>query len=206
EAPPTANETRPGHPLRPAREEEEEHGQEDQDELIFHAIQREQRRQRGAGSRGTNSSAKKATKTPSADDDGAPFAVPGMKTVTTKPLVRAGRTAFVRDELSEWDSLTVTVVKVLSYDSVLVERPNADGSGMDRKEVNPNTLECHWEIGKEEFEDCPICLEKILVGKNAEGRFARHALQEPCERPTEISACFAAPIRATIPTRRMWRE
>lgn len=88
-----------------------------------------------------------------------------MKTVTTKPLVKAGRTAFVRDELSEWDSLTVNVVKVLSYESVLVERPNADGSGMDRKEVNPNTLEVHWEIGKEEFEDCPICLEKILVGK-----------------------------------------
>ena len=59
----------------------------------------------------------------------------------------------------------MTVVKVLSYDRVLVERPNADGSGLDRKEVHPTTLEVHWDIGKEVDEDCPICLETFVVGK-----------------------------------------
>ena len=139
-----------------------------------------QRRQRGAGS-GAKASAKsnaKATKTKAqaaaGDDDGAPIAVPGKKSMTTKPLIKAGRIAILHDG-SEWNSMSVTVVKVLSYDSVVVERPNGDGSGMDSKEVNPNTLEVQWDIGKDDNEDCPICLEEIVLGKKCtpveEGRY-----------------------------------
>ena len=50
-------------------------------------LYREQRRQRGAGgSGGTKAKSSKAAKTSVGDD--APLAVPGMRTVTTKPLVR----------------------------------------------------------------------------------------------------------------------
>ena len=174
-----------------------------------------QRRQRGAGS-GAKASAKsnaKATKTKAqaaaGDDDGAPIAVPGKKSMTTKPLIKAGRIAILHDG-SEWNSMSVTVVKVLSYDSVVVERPNGDGSGMDSKEVNPNTLEVQWDIGKDDNEDCPICLEEIVLGKKCtpveEGRYARHVLLEPCERLTETHACCVAQTRATTVMKPMWQE